>query len=174
MKRMDDYSLGHQVRSLVLPLMVVIVVPLLLVVRANPFRIQYLSKLPYLQIPVGCLLFGIGLLLLVVTIRLFIKIGKGTLAPWDPTKKLVTEGVYGHVRNPMISGVGSMILGESVLLGSWRLLVWFIAVVIVNTIYFKVSEEPGLVRRFGTDYRRYRANVPMWIPRVKAWNPNDK
>jgi protein-S-isoprenylcysteine O-methyltransferase Ste14 len=107
---MTDYSLRHQIRSLVLPLIVVIVVPLLLVVRTNPLSIQYLSMLPYLQIPFGCLLFGVGLLLLVVTIRLFIRIGKGTLAPWDPTQRLVTEGVYGHVRNPMISGVSSMVL----------------------------------------------------------------
>jgi protein-S-isoprenylcysteine O-methyltransferase Ste14 len=174
MKKMTDYRLGHQIRSLVLPLMVVLVVPLLLVVRTNPFSIQYLDKLPYLQIPVGGLLFGIGLLLLIVTIRLFIRIGKGTLAPWDPTNKLVTEGVYGHVRNPMISGVGIMILGESILLGSWIVLAWFFVVVIANTIYFKLSEEPGLAKRFGNDYRRYRANVPMWIPRLKAWIPNDK
>ena len=122
MKSMTDYSLWHQIRSPVLPLIVVLLVPFLLVVRTNPFGIQNLSKLPYLQIPVGCLLFGIGSLLLIVTIRLFIKIGKGTLAPWDPTTKLVTEGVYGHVRNPMISGVSSMILGESILLGSWIVL----------------------------------------------------
>jgi protein-S-isoprenylcysteine O-methyltransferase Ste14 len=114
------------------------------------------------------------LLLLVVTIRLFIRIGKGTLAPWDPTQKLVTEGVYGHVRNPMISGVSSMVLGESILLGSRIVLAWFFIVVIAHTIYFKLSEEPGLVKRFGNDYRRYRANVPMWIPRLKAWSPNDK
>ena len=171
---MDDYGPGHQIISLVLPLIVVLVVPFLLVVRTIPFGIQYQSKLPYLQIPVGCLLLGIGLLLLVVTIRLFITIGKGTLAPWDPTNKLVTEGVYGYVRNPMISGVSSMILGESILLGSWTVLAWFFVVVIINTIYFKLSEEPGLVKRFGNDYRRYRANVPMWIPRLKAWSPNDK
>ena len=100
MRRTNEYGPGHQIGSLVLPLIVILVVPFLLVVRTNPFGIQFLSKLPYLQIPVGCLLLGIGLLLLVVTIRLFIKIGKGTLAPWDPTNKLVTEGVYGYVRNP--------------------------------------------------------------------------
>ena len=174
MRRMTDYGLGHQIRSLVLPLIVVIVVPLLLVVRTNPFRIQYQSQVPYLQIPVACLLIGIGLLLLVVTIRLFIRIGRGTLAPWDQTSKLVTEGVYGYVRNPMISGVSGIILGESILLGSWIVLAWFFVVVIVNTIYFKLSEEPGLVKRFGNDYRRYRANVPIWISRLKAWSPNDK
>ena len=171
---MTDYGLRHQIRSSVLPLVVVIVVPLLLVVRTKRFRIQYLSQLPYLQIPIGCLLIVIGLLLLAVTIRLFIRIGKGTLAPWNPTKKLVTVGVYGHVRNPMISGVSGIILGESILLGSWTVFVWFLVFVIVNTMYFKLSEEPGLEKRFGNDYRIYRANVPMWIPRLKAWSSNDK
>lgn len=47
--------------------------------------------------------------------------------------------------------------------------VWFICIVVVNTIYFKLSEEPGLVKRFGTEYKQYRQNVPMWIPRLKPW-----
>ena len=45
-------------------------------------------------------------------IRLFVTVGKGTLAPWEPTQKLVVQRVYSHVRNPMISGVLFSLLGE--------------------------------------------------------------
>jgi protein-S-isoprenylcysteine O-methyltransferase Ste14 len=105
-----------------------------------------------------------------ITIRLFIQIGKGTLAPWEPTKKLVAAGIYRHTRNPMITGVTAILLGETVATGSAGLLVWAVLFFILNTVYFKLSEEPGLEARFGDDYVEYRKNVPMWLPRIKPWD----
>ena len=43
--------------------------------------------------------------------RLLSRIGKGTLADWDPTSKLVVEGPYRHLRNPMISAVATLLVG---------------------------------------------------------------
>jgi protein-S-isoprenylcysteine O-methyltransferase Ste14 len=75
------------------------------------------------------------------------------------------------VRNPMISGVLFMQLGEAVLLGSEALLILFALFLVINTTYFKLLEEPGLVKRFGEEYVTYRANVPMWLPRLAPWDP---
>ena len=111
-----------------------------------------------------------GLILIVKTIALFMTAGRGTLAPWDPTQKLVVRGVYRHVRNPMISGVFAVLLGEAVLLGSRPLFRWFLLFVLINVVYIPLSEEPGLRRRFGADYERYTKNVPRWIPRLRPWN----
>jgi hypothetical protein len=36
-----------------------------------------------------------------MTISTFMRIGKGILAPWSPTRKLVVGGMYGYVRNSM-------------------------------------------------------------------------
>jgi protein-S-isoprenylcysteine O-methyltransferase Ste14 len=60
------------------------------------------------------------------TIRLFLTIGKGTLAPWKPTQRVVVEGVYRHVRNPMISGVCFILLGDPMAkkLGSSPFMLW--------------------------------------------------
>jgi protein-S-isoprenylcysteine O-methyltransferase Ste14 len=113
-----NYRFAHQLRSFLLPFGVAGVVPFFFVVRFSPFRLRHPIQLPLLQLPIGVLLFLFGLLMLVVAIRLIIKRGRETLAPWNPTQKLVIEGVYGHVRNPMISGVALMILGETVAFGA--------------------------------------------------------
>ena len=112
-----------------------------------------------------------GGVLVVWTIALFARVGRGTLAPWDPTSTLVVEGPYRHMRNPMISGVLFLLLGEAALLGSWPLLGWFAAVAAVNAVYLPLVEEPGLVRRHGTEYERYREHVPRWLPRLRPWHP---
>jgi protein-S-isoprenylcysteine O-methyltransferase Ste14 len=119
---------------------------------------------------VGVILIAVGLVLIVRTIALFAEIGRGTLAPWDPTKRLVVRGPYRYVRNPMISGVLFVLLGEAVLFGSAPLLAWFGVVLAVNAVYLPLVEERGLSRRFGQEYETYRANVPRWIPRPRPWD----
>jgi protein-S-isoprenylcysteine O-methyltransferase Ste14 len=118
------------------------------------------------------LLIFLGLIFLIYTNKSFLEIGRGTLAPWDPPKKLVVEGAYRYVRNPMISSVLMIVLGESLIFSSIELFLLFILFFIVNHIYFVYSEEPGLIRRFGNDYIEYKQNVPRWIPRLKPWEPN--
>jgi protein-S-isoprenylcysteine O-methyltransferase Ste14 len=120
---------------------------------------------------IGCALIAVGLALWVWTLLLFIRIGKGTLAPWDPTRHLVVDGPYSRVRNPMITAVLALLLGEAALFGSPALLVWCALFLGINWVYFVLHEEPGLERRFGDDYRAYRRNVPRWIPRRTPWTP---
>jgi protein-S-isoprenylcysteine O-methyltransferase Ste14 len=100
---------------------------------------------------------------------IFMTVGKGTLAPWNPPQRLVVQGVYRHVRNPMISGVMFILLGEVFLSASSSLLVWFFIFVAVNLVYISLAEEPGLEKRFGEDYLAYKMNVPRWIPRARPW-----
>jgi protein-S-isoprenylcysteine O-methyltransferase Ste14 len=124
-----------------------------------------------LTIVLGLGLIVAGFALWVWTVRLFARLGEGTLAPWDPTSRLVVDGPYRHVRNPMITGVLAVLLGEAALFGSTGLLIWCAAFFAINSAYFVLSEEPGLVRRFGDDYRDYQRNVPRWIPRRRPWAP---
>jgi protein-S-isoprenylcysteine O-methyltransferase Ste14 len=114
---------------------------------------------------------GFGLLLMYRTISLFASFGEGTLAPWDPPRRLVVRGVYRRVRNPMISGVFSVLLGEAALLGSPPVLLWFLIVFAVNAVYIPLIEERGLSERFGEEYLDYRRNVPRWLPRPRPWSP---
>jgi protein-S-isoprenylcysteine O-methyltransferase Ste14 len=111
-----------------------------------------------------------GLLFAVWTVLLFMKFGKGTPAPWDPPKKLVVRGPYLHVRNPMITSVLLMLITESLVFQSWYLAVWTLVFFVLNLLYFPLVEEKGLERRFGEDYRAYKANVPRWVPRLRPWS----
>lgn len=116
----------------------------------------------------GAAMIAAGLALVGWTVTLFARVGRGTLAPWDPTARLVVAGPYRHVRNPMITGVVSVLFGGAALLGSLPLLAWAAGVFAVNALYLPLVEEPGLVRRFGEDYERYRAAVPRWLPRLRS------
>lgn len=113
---------------------------------------------------------SLGLMLSIRALTLFLKVGQGTPAPWDPPKKLVVRGPYRYVRNPMISGALLMLLAEAMLLQSWPIAIWLVLFFIGNSVYFPLVEEKGLEKRFGDDYREYKANVPRWIPRLRAWN----
>src|SRR5215213_8451950 len=112
--------LRHLQAILLLPLMVMVVVPWLILSGSAGTSPDWSLAPPLTLLPllVGCLLIGLGLTLVVYTVSLFFQYGEGTLAPWTPTQKLVVRGIYCHVRNPMISGVCCVLLGEALLLGS--------------------------------------------------------
>ena len=69
----------------------------------------------------------------------------------------------------MMSGALFVLLGEAVLVASLPLFCWFVFAGVVYAVYIPLSEEPGLVKRFGEEYRDYKRNVPRWIPRWKPW-----
>ena len=151
--------------------MVVIVLPTLIVMFLGEVDTRWPFSVPvYITSRgVGLLLIGAGLWLLVKTVGLFASVGKGTLAPWDPPKKLVIEGPYRYVRNPMITGVVTILLGEAVFVGSLAIAELAVIFFVINYVYFLISEEPGLVRRFGEDYKTYMTHVPRWLPRTTPW-----
>lgn len=122
-------------------------------------------------IMLGIVLAAIGLTLAAATVRLFVQVGEGTPAPWDPPRNLVVRGPYRHVRNPMISSVLFMLAAEALVVQSWPLAAWGAVFFAVNCIYFPLSEEKDLEARFGEDYRTYKANVPRWLPRLTPWSP---
>jgi protein-S-isoprenylcysteine O-methyltransferase Ste14 len=103
------------------------------------------------------------------TMTLFLTRGEGTPAPWDPPRKLVVEGPYRHVRNPMLTGVMLFLAAETLATDSTALLGWTAFFILANVIYMPAIEEPGLLRRHGEDYRRYKAGVPRWIPCITPW-----
>jgi protein-S-isoprenylcysteine O-methyltransferase Ste14 len=94
--------------------------------------------------------------------------GKGTPLPLDPPKKLVVEGPYRVVRNPMYWGVVSLVLGEAAIFHS-AVLAEMAAGLVVGVISFVLFvEEPQLTLKFGAEYEEYCRRVPRWLPRFKT------
>ena len=72
------------------------------------------SRSPRLLAP-GALLVCLGTSVLLWCGREFYVSGRGTLAPWDPPRHLVTTGPYRFSRNPMCIGVLTILIGWSTL-----------------------------------------------------------
>jgi protein-S-isoprenylcysteine O-methyltransferase Ste14 len=126
------------------------------------------TPFPILREILGIFLIGIGTLLYLRCAWDFAVRGLGTPLPLDAPRRLVIQGLYRYVRNPMYLGVGSVILGEAVLYGSMRVGIYFAAAWIFWQLFVVFYEEPTLRRMFGEEYEDYRRRVPRWIPRLPS------
>ena len=93
----------HLAAIALLPGIVTVAVPAALLSGAE------LAPWPLALAGAAVLAFGVGMI--AWTVALFAGVGQGTLAPWDPPERLVVRGPYRYVRNPMITGVVSVLLG---------------------------------------------------------------
>ena len=73
----------------------------------------------------------------------------------------------------MISGVAFLLIGQTLFWPSKAVGLWALVFITINHIYFVFSEEPGLEKRFGEPYRKYKANVLRSVPRLRPWTGFD-
>ncbi len=118
---------------------------------------------------IGVLLILVGLPGLVDSFARFALQGLDTPAPVAPTKHLVVTGLYRYVRNPIFLAVVTIILGQALLFGDWRLIVYCALLWLAFHVQVVAYEEPTLDETFGSEYEVYRANVRRRIPRVVPW-----
>ena len=118
---------------------------------------------------VGILLIVAGLPGLVDSFARFALQGLGTPAPIAPTQNLVVTGLYRYVRNPIYVAVVAVILGQAILFGDWRLMIYGGLMWLAFHAFVLTYEEPVLAQKFGAQYEDFRANVPRWIPRLSPW-----
>jgi len=153
----------------VLPFTVAVVIPIWLA-RRDGIRFGLGASLGGLVVQgCGVGLLAIGVVLFLASLGRFVSEGKGTLAPWDPPRRLVVRGPYRYVRNPMISGVVIVLFGEAALLLSRPHFLWALVFLGLNAVYIPLLEEPLLAERFGADYSQYRRHVPRLLPRWRPW-----
>jgi protein-S-isoprenylcysteine O-methyltransferase Ste14 len=137
-----------------LPGLVAFAIPLAIGNSAErPMRHQMLAAVPL------CF----GTILLLWCVREFYNAGRGTLAPWDPPRHLVTSGPYRFSRNPMYVGVITILAGWCILWDSRTLIIYSAAFAIGFHLRVILFEEPWAARQFGAEWQAYRTKVSRWI-----------
>jgi protein-S-isoprenylcysteine O-methyltransferase Ste14 len=119
---------------------------------------------------IGMALGAFGAAIAVWCILTFVTIGKGTPAPFDPPRRLVNEGPYRFMRNPMYAGAGLALIGAAVFYASWILLGYAALFFLASHLFVLLYEEPVLRRTFGENYEAYCRHVKRWWPRFRR-NP---
>ncbi|MBA2510372.1 MAG: isoprenylcysteine carboxylmethyltransferase family protein [Rubrobacteraceae bacterium] len=84
-------------------------------------------------------------------------------------QRLVLEGPYRYVRNPLYDTDFVLILGTALLTSNWFLLL--LAALYAAQLALQLPlEERELRGRFGRPYRRYCEVVPRFVPRLRPVN----
>lgn len=96
----------------------------------------------------------------------FASSGRGTPAPFDPPRRLVIQGPYRFVRNPMYIGAGLALLGAALFYESLLLLGYTGLFFLITHLFVVRYEEPTLRRNFGQAYETYCRRVRRWLPRL--------
>jgi protein-S-isoprenylcysteine O-methyltransferase Ste14 len=96
---------------------------------------------------------------------MFAVVGRGTPGPWDAPRRVVADGPYRWVRNPIYLAAVLVVCGEAWLFLSLPLLIYAGAMAILFHLFVIGYEERTLRRRFGNAYLDYRRTVPRWLPR---------
>ncbi len=81
-------------------------------------------------------------------------------------KRLVTDGIYAHIRHPQYSGMFLITLG---FLLQWPSILTLAMWPILMLAYYRLAmkEEKDVEKQFGKAYGDYKAKVPAFIP--KKW-----
>lgn len=127
-----------------------------IIVRSTGNKVEYLVP--------GFAVFAVGFLLLLLCVREFHTIGKGTLAPWDPPRHLVVTGPYAITRNPMYIAVLAILSGWSLLFNSVELVTYLVILAAAFHLRVVLHEEPRAQKKFGGAWVVYKSTVRRWIP----------
>lgn len=82
---------------------------------------------------------------------------------------LNTTGIYSIVRNPLYLGNFFMILGTTMFIMVWWVIVIYM---LIFWLYYEriiMAEESFLIKKFGRPYIEYLQITPIFIPNFKLW-----
>jgi protein-S-isoprenylcysteine O-methyltransferase Ste14 len=117
---------------------------------------------PSVRIGIGAIIALAGLVTTSAGRRALIK-GGTNVNPSLPTTRLITDGVFGHTRNPLYVGISVALCGIGLVFDlDWVLLLIVPSCVLLHSAVV-VREERYLERKFGDAYRRYKARVPRYF-----------
>ncbi len=84
-------------------------------------------------------------------------------AAHEPATAILSDGLYGVSRNPIYLGLTAIYLGVGVMADAGWVAVLLGPLLAVMHFGVIAREERYLERKFGDEYRRYKAKVRRWI-----------
>ena len=121
----------------------------------------------------GMVIGAVGAAVALWCIFTFATIGRGTPAPFDPPRRLVIQGPYRFVRNPMYIGAGLALASAALFYESLPMLGYTGLFFLATHVFVVGYEEPTLRRTFGQEYEAYCRQVGRWWPRVGTAHDSD-
>jgi len=109
----------------------------------------------------------IGVTAWIACLDTFSRRGRGTPLPADAPRNLVTTGLFGWIRNPIMLAELLVIWAEALYLSSVGVMLYAIAISVVAHLLVVHVEEPELRKRFGESYETYCRTVPRWLPGLR-------
>lgn len=121
---------------------------------------------PAIEVPqiIGIVVGALGAVVALWCIFTFATTGKGTPMPLDPPRRLVVQGPYRFVRNPMYIGAGLALSSAALFYRSWSLLSYAGFFFLATHVFIVWYEEPTLRQTFGPEYNAYCRQVRRWWP----------
>jgi protein-S-isoprenylcysteine O-methyltransferase Ste14 len=107
---------------------------------------------------------ALGAALALWCIVTFAVTGRGTPAPFDAPRRLVTRGPYRWVRNPMYAGAILALTGAALMYQSWLLAGYALVFAASCHLFVVWYEEPALRRTFAGAYDAYCRQARRWRP----------
>ncbi|MFX1484103.1 MAG: methyltransferase family protein [Promethearchaeota archaeon] len=129
------------------------------------FLSTYIPDFLFYMLNIGVAVLLIGAAILLVS-RVQIGIYGGSKITIEESHRLITEGMYSHIRNPQYLGFILLFAGYSVSLGS---LIVSVVTVVGLFIVFRsrlLLEEKLLLETFGEEYAEYLRRTKRLLPRV--------
>lgn len=98
---------------------------------------------------------------------------------WSPhveirkDQKLITDGVYLHIRHPMYAGYLLLGIGQVLCLANWLAGPAFLGLYGLFYLQRVQREEEMMLSKFGEEYRRYMQHTGRLIPRLSRHENHD-
>ncbi len=138
-----------------------VVIPVVWLISGWPTQLDY-SVHPFVHI--------VGMVCMLAFLVLFRRVHKDLGKNWSITleirkeHKLVTEGLFRHVRHPMYSSFWLWAVAQALLLPNW--LAGFAGLISIAALYFRrvYREEQMMQQQFGSEYVQYMQRTKRIVP----------
>lgn len=124
------------------------------------FPVRFFSLRPGLALGALC---GVPAAAILIAARRSFRLAQTSMLPSRRNRVLITDGPFRFTRNPLYVGLVLFYTGACFPIGAvWPLFFQPGVVALLHWIVI-LPEEHNLERRFGDDYRAYKAQVHRWV-----------